>query len=70
MNRVRDRVDDVVDAIREGRSAMRDKEVELRTSHDPEGTASEVVSVEPGRVVVLRSVDGRNADRRTRRTRP
>jgi hypothetical protein len=69
-NRVRDRVDDVVDAIREGRTAMHDKELELRTVHDRDGSSSEVVSVEPGRVVVLRSVDGRGPGRRVRRRRP
>lgn len=63
--KARSRVDDVVDAIREGRGAMRDKELQLRSEFDPD-SSSEVVSVEPGRVVVLRSVDGRASARRRR----
>jgi hypothetical protein len=61
--RARGRLDDVVDAVREGRGAMRAKEQELRSEFVPE-SSSEVVSVEPGRVVVLRSVDGRRSSRR------
>lgn len=63
--KARSRVDDVVDAIREGRGAMRDKELQLRSELDPD-SSSGVVSVEPGRVVVLRSVDGRASARRRR----
>lgn len=61
--RARGRVDDVVEAVREGRGAMRDKEQQLRSEYDPD-SSSEVVSIEPGRVVVLRSVDGRRSSRR------
>lgn len=64
--KVRDRVDDVVEAVREGRAAMLDKELELRARRDGEVADTEVVSVEPGRVVVLRAA----RDRRARRRRP
>lgn len=62
--KVRDRVDDVVDAVREGRAAMQDKELELRTRRGDGDSETEVVSVEPGRVVVLRSVRDHRARRR------
>jgi len=42
----------VVGAVREGRSAMKAKEVELKAARD----GDEVVRLEPGQVVVLREV--------------
>lgn len=63
--KVRDRVEDVVDAVRGGREAMQDKELELRARRDGDVLDTEVVSVEPGRVVVLRAA----RDRRERRRR-
>jgi hypothetical protein len=50
--RLRVRGGAVVDAVREGREAMRVKEAELRARRD--GHA--VVSVEPGQVIVLHDV--------------
>lgn len=61
--KVRGRVDDVVDAVREGRAAMQDKELELRAIRDGDVVDTEVVSVEPGRVVVLRAARERRARR-------
>ena len=64
--KVRDRLDDVVEAVREGREAMHDKELELQARRDGGAEGTEVVSVEPGRVVVLRSVQDRLPRRRRR----
>jgi len=63
-SKVRGRVDDVVEAVREGRAAMQDKELELRARRDGDVLDTEVVSVEPGRVVVLRAVRDRHTRRR------
>jgi hypothetical protein len=66
--RARDRVGELADALREGRTAMRMKEAELRAVRDgrPEALAPELLPgdqllvdgrpVEPGRVIVLRQV--------------
>jgi hypothetical protein len=64
VDRVRDRVDDVVDAVRGGRAAMEDKELELRVRRDGPAAGAEVVSVEPGRVIVLRTQGTATARRR------
>lgn len=61
---VRARVDDVRDAVREGRDAMRSRETELRGDLGLREKASEIVSVEPGRVVVLRSYRDRRPGRK------
>lgn len=64
VGQVRARVDDVVDAVREGRDTMRSRESELRGEYGLGDNAQEVVSVEPGRVVVLRSYRDRRPGRK------
>ena len=55
---VRGRFDDLADAVREGRAAMKDKEAELRAARD--GTAEAgFTAVEPGRVIVLKQAIAR-----------
>ena len=73
-DRVRQRGHDVADAVREGRRAMRMKELELRARVDGSITtladeldedAAVIVDgrpVEPGQVIVLRQVRPRNSD--------
>lgn len=66
--RARDRMGDLADAVREGHTAMRLKEAELKAVRDgrPEALAPDLLPgdqllvdgrpVEPGRVIVLRQV--------------
>ena len=51
-------------AVREGRDAMRSRETELRGDLGLDEKESEIVSVEPGRVVVLRSYRDRRPGRK------
>jgi hypothetical protein len=61
--KVRGRGHDVVDAVREGREAMRAKEAELRAELETSATpADEIDSYGTGRVIVL--PDGRGRDGR------
>lgn len=82
-SKVRDRLTDVGDAVREGRETMHAKEAELRARRDgrlepldrtvaPVGPQDALLvdgePVEPGRVVVLRQIDpGFVASKRPRR---
>ena len=66
--RARTRVDRVSEAIRAGRDAMRARELQLRAESGTGTGDTEVVSVEPGRVVVLRPGHARPAT--VRRTSP
>lgn len=59
--RTRGRVGQFSEALRAGRDAMREKELQLRAESGQGVEGTEVVSVEPGRVVVLRPNAGRNA---------
>lgn len=52
--RTRGRVGEFSEALRAGRDAMRKKELQLRAEAGQAVEGTEVVSVEPGRVVVLR----------------
>lgn len=72
---VRDRAHDLADAVREGRSAMRSKERELRGRRDGTVVAEAHVGdgepgsgdVEPARVIVLREAPAGEPRRRARR---
>ncbi len=69
---VRERTNDLAEAIREGRHAMREKETELRLRRDvgPRGLDTvEVVPVQPGQVIVLTQVAAARDARSTGRTR-
>jgi hypothetical protein len=55
---VRGRFEDLADAVREGRAAMREKERELRARRDG-AVDTEVVAVEQGRVIVFQQATNR-----------
>lgn len=57
--RTRSRAGQFSEALRAGRDAMHEKELQLRAESGQPVEDTEVVSVEPGRVVVLRPTGGR-----------
>lgn len=50
------RAHDLADALREGRDAMHEKEVELKALRDGEFEETSIVPVKPGQVIVLKAV--------------
>lgn len=61
VGKVKERVRDLTEAVKEGREAMHDKEVELKALRDlgiADTQDAEIVPVRPGQVIVLKSVDG------------
>jgi hypothetical protein len=53
-DRARTRARDLADAVRGARTAMHDRETELRSQHGMDRAAAARLPVEPGRVVPLR----------------
>ena len=52
VNKVKAKGSDIAEAVREGRDAMRAKEAELKAERD----GDQVVTVQPGQVIVLKDV--------------
>lgn len=57
--KAKERAHDLVDAVREGRQAMLDKEAELKALRDEGIDPADVVPVQPGQVIVLRDPSDR-----------